>query len=86
LNPEPGQSKNARIRWQCRRGTRELDHLLQTWFELSYAAASETQKSAFSALLELQDPELAAYLLGAASPADSQLADIVHAVRNRSST
>jgi antitoxin CptB len=80
------QSRNTQIRWQCRRGTRELDHLLLAWFESSYAAASDTQKSAFRTLLGLQDPELAAYLLGAALPADSQLADVVRAVRNRSST
>jgi succinate dehydrogenase flavin-adding protein (antitoxin of CptAB toxin-antitoxin module) len=60
--------------------------LLLAWFESSYATASDKRKSAFRALLELQDPELVAYLLGAASPADSQLADVVHAVRNRPST
>lgn len=79
------QSSDNRVRWQCRRGTRELDHLLLSWFESSYANASDTQKSAFRSLLELQDPELVAYLLGAASPADTQLADVVNAVRNRSS-
>jgi antitoxin CptB len=86
LSPEATPPKDTRIRWQCRRGTRELDHLLLTWFESCYAVASDTQKSAFRALLELQDPELVAYLMGATSPADSQLADVVHAVRTRSST
>jgi antitoxin CptB len=86
LSPKAPQPKDTQIRWHCRRGTRELDHLLLGWFESSYAAADDRQKSAFLALLELQDSELAAYLLGAASPADSQLADAVHAVRNRCST
>jgi antitoxin CptB len=75
----------ARIRWQCRRGTRELDQLLLGWFDAAYALASDTQKSAFRALLELQDPELIDYLLGATVPADSQLADVVVSIRNRPS-
>jgi antitoxin CptB len=86
LSPEAAQLRDTRIRWQCRRGTRELDYLLLSWFESSYAAASDAQKSAFRALLELQDPELVAYLLRNTSPADSRLADVVHAVRTRSST
>jgi antitoxin CptB len=85
LKPKAAQLEESRIRWQCRRGTRELDYLLLTWFESSYAAASDSQKTAFRALLELQDPELSAYLLGARSPADAKVADIVHAVRSRSS-
>lgn len=78
------QPVDKRLRWQCRRGTRELDQLLLNWFDSSYATASNPQKAAFRALLELQDTELAGYLLGAVSPADRQLADVVNAVRNRS--
>jgi antitoxin CptB len=76
---------DARIRWQCRRGTRELDELLLGWFDSSYASAGDAHKSAFCALLELQDPELIAYLLGGNTPADLQLADVVNAIRNRTS-
>jgi antitoxin CptB len=78
--------QDARIRWQCRRGTRELDHLLTGWFNSSYATASDAHKSAFCALLELQDPDLIAYLLGAATPRDAHMADVVNSIRNRTAT
>ena len=71
---------DARIRWQCRRGTRELDHLLLGWFDTHYARAGERQKSAFHALLELQDPELIEYLIQGAKPASPELADVVNAI------
>jgi antitoxin CptB len=74
---------DARIRWQCRRGTRELDHLLLGWFDTCYAASVEAQKSAFRELLELQDPELIAYLLGSAKPTELHIADVVRSIRNR---
>ncbi|MDH4046754.1 MAG: succinate dehydrogenase assembly factor 2 [Gammaproteobacteria bacterium] len=75
----------SRIRWQCRRGTRELDQLLLGWFDACYETAEDSQKSAFCALLELQDPQLIAYLLGEERPADSSLADVVESIRTRTS-
>jgi succinate dehydrogenase flavin-adding protein (antitoxin of CptAB toxin-antitoxin module) len=56
---------------------------LLDWFDGDFTTASETQKSAFCALLELQDPDLIAYLLGDALPADSRMADVVSSIRNR---
>ena len=74
---------DARIRWQCRRGTRELDDLLLGWFDSFYRHASESQKSAFCRLLELQDPELMAYLLGGATPEDPETRHVVNAILGR---
>jgi antitoxin CptB len=71
---------DARIRWQCRRGTKELDQLLLGWFDTQYGRASERQKSAFHALLELQDPELIEYLIQGAKPASPELAEVVNAI------
>jgi antitoxin CptB len=71
---------DAKIRWQCRRGTRELDHLLLGWFDAGYGLASEQQKSAFHVLLELQDPELIAYLIKGEKPADPELNEVVDAI------
>jgi antitoxin CptB len=53
----------ARLRWQCRRGMRELDVLLSTWLEQHFDRVDDEQKAAFQALLELPDPDLAAYLV-----------------------
>ncbi len=73
----------SRLRWQCRRGMRELDHLLLGWFETVYAEATELQKSAFRELLALPDPVLISYLLGTEIPPEIELADVVSSILDR---
>jgi antitoxin CptB len=58
-----------RIVWRCRRGMRELDLLLLRWLEQRYEQASPAQRAQFEALLEVPDPQLAAWLLQGAAPA-----------------
>jgi len=53
----------ARLRWQCRRGMRELDELLLDYLATRFEVAPAEEKAAFEALLELPDPELLGYLL-----------------------
>lgn len=52
-----------KLRWQCRRGMRELDELLLGYLDKRYEGASDAEKDAFHALLALSDPELMSYLL-----------------------
>jgi len=59
----------SRLRWQCRRGMRELDDLLLGYLEQRYENAPDAQKLAFRALLELPDPDLVGYLLNRREPA-----------------
>jgi antitoxin CptB len=59
---------HKRLRWQCRRGMKELDQLLTRYLDGDYAVASETDKAAFHAVLELSDPELVGYLLQRREP------------------
>lgn len=70
----------SRLRWQCRRGMRELDVLLERFLDSRYDSSTEAQKSAFQALLELPDPELGLYLLQGVRPDSAQLADIVRRI------
>ncbi|MGI9200589.1 MAG: succinate dehydrogenase assembly factor 2 [Woeseiaceae bacterium] len=58
----------AQLRWQCRRGMRELDELLVRYLETTYLSVDETEKAAFRTLLTLPDPELISYLLGQQVP------------------
>ena len=53
----------SRLRWQCRRGMRELDTLLVDYLEQVYPDASDHEKASFERVLALSDPELIAYLL-----------------------
>ena len=70
----------SRVRWRCRRGLKELDVLLERFLRTGYGAASEAQKRAFAALLELPDPELAAYLFGHAIPREAQAAELAQLI------
>ena len=45
----------SKIRWRCRRGTKELDHLLLSYFEDDYQDANESERASFEAMLALQD-------------------------------
>ncbi len=58
----------SKLRWRCRRGTRELDIILQRFLDDGYAALSEADRGAFEALLDEQDPELAAWILAGDPP------------------
>ncbi|MFQ3334366.1 MAG: antitoxin CptB, partial [Woeseiaceae bacterium] len=42
---------NSKLRWQCRRGMRELDELLVSYLNEYYDESSENEKSAFHELL-----------------------------------
>ena len=70
----------ARLRWQCRRGMRELDQLLSGYLDDRYPEAPAAEKAAFAALLELPDPELAGYFLGRVEPVDPVIAAAVERI------
>ncbi len=53
----------ARLKWQCRRGTKELDFLLNSYLETGYLVADSGERELFVELLELEDDELSAVLM-----------------------
>ncbi|MDD5411090.1 MAG: succinate dehydrogenase assembly factor 2 [Methylobacter sp.] len=54
----------ARLKWQCRRGTKELDLMLKQYLETGYLHADEGEKALFVELLKLEDDELMGVLMG----------------------
>lgn len=67
--------QKSRLKWQCRRGMRELDELLLDYLDHSFDEASDDEKAAFQTLLDLSDPELMTYLLRNEEPrADIRIA------------
>lgn len=74
-------AKNARLRWRCRRGMRELDALLLTFFDRSAARMADEEIAAFERVLELPDPVLHSYLLGRSAPEDAAIAKLVDRIR-----
>jgi len=72
-----------RLRWRCRRGTRELDQLLGWWLENRYADAPGELRNGFAALLEQQDPQLWDWLVGLGAPADAVQAGVIDEIRTQ---
>ncbi|MDD1638308.1 MAG: succinate dehydrogenase assembly factor 2 [Methylococcaceae bacterium] len=71
----------ARLRWQCRRGTKELDLLLQRYLETRYLPADGEEKALFIKLLELEDDELLAVLMGDLEVEAGELKLLVEKIR-----
>jgi antitoxin CptB len=66
-----------RLRWQCRRGMLELDHLLDRFLDLGYRESSPAQRLAFVRLLGEQDQRLSDWFMSRAEPPDAELRDLV---------
>jgi antitoxin CptB len=72
--PHPGE-----LLWRCRRGMKELDVLLERYVGRR-GSWPEAERRAFARLLDLADPQLAAYLFGHEHPADPELAGLVRSI------
>ena len=67
----------SKLRWRCRRGMKELDILLLRYLECYYDNASPREQGIFAEILELQDPQLYAFITGRERPPDGAFADVV---------
>ncbi|MDO9424042.1 MAG: succinate dehydrogenase assembly factor 2 [Methylobacter sp.] len=54
----------ARLKWQCRRGAKELDFLLNRYLETGYLVADKAERELFVELLGLEDDMLVGVLMG----------------------
>ncbi len=71
----------ARLRWRCRRGTRELDALLTWYLAQHFPQADANEQGAFERLLEAQDPDVYDWCMGKVSPPDAGIAAVIDAIR-----
>ncbi len=71
---------DARLRWRCRRGMKELDILLERFLKIGFMAMDGRQKVVFSDFLQLPDPQLADYLLKGVVPADEDIKTLVEQI------
>jgi antitoxin CptB len=53
----------AKLKWRCRRGTKELDYLLMAYVDSDYQQATDDEVACFVELLTLQDTQLISLLL-----------------------
>lgn len=71
----------SRLRWLCRRGTKELDLLLVRFLDHAWDSAPPETQQAFQRLLDMQDPDLYALLTGRSETDDPALTDVVERIR-----
>lgn len=67
----------ARLHWQCRRGMRELDLLMERYLHEQYVDASDDDQQSFRDLLALPDPTLFAYVTSREVPEDENMKKLV---------
>ncbi|HVA55777.1 MAG TPA: succinate dehydrogenase assembly factor 2 [Gammaproteobacteria bacterium] len=77
-------SELSRLRWQCRRGMKELDVLLESYLNDKFNQALPAEQLAFAGLLELPDPTLMAYIVGRASPEAEEQRRVIDVLRRAS--
>ncbi|ASF45948.1 FAD assembly factor SdhE [Methylovulum psychrotolerans] len=61
----------AKLKWQCRRGSLELDLLLQHYLDTAYLQANPEEQARFVALLQLEDEALLAVFTNQLLSADN---------------
>jgi antitoxin CptB len=71
----------ARLAWLCRRGTKELDLLLQTWLAQEFERSTEAEQQVFLRLLDWPDDKLGRLLLGQDSTADAEVDGLARRIR-----
>ncbi len=75
----------AKLKWLCRRGTKELDYLLLAYLDYFYDSADQDEQLLFRDLLQCQDPELIHLLLGEQKPQSAEWIRVVEKIRNNPS-
>ena len=69
-----------RLGWDCRRGMKETEVMLQPFREQCFDTLPRAQQEAFLDLLDCSDADLFAWFAGGERPAAAALADMVERV------
>jgi antitoxin CptB len=79
-------SEYNRLNWQCRRGMRELDLLLQGFLRQQRDRLDTDRQACFETLLNYPDAVLLEWLMGRQIPSDREVAQLVRNIRNSTAT
>lgn len=71
----------AKLRWRCRRGTRELDALYRWFLDHRWEKADATSKAAFARLVEAEDPVVWDWCVGRARSIDAAEQEVIDDIR-----
>ena len=70
-------NEQARLRWRCRRGMREMDILFQQFMEKYYSNLSDENKASFAALLEESDPDIMNWIMDKTTPENTNYIPLI---------
>lgn len=79
----PFTDAERQLRWQCRRGLKELDVILEPFMEEHYRDLDPELQQLFQRLLTEEDVDLLAWFMRYLHPDDAALARIVDVVLER---
>lgn len=77
------EQERARLRWLCRRGMKELDVVLEGFLRDQYEGADAVRQAAFRRVLEMEDPDLYAILMGRQQAADTECQRVIETLRQQ---
>jgi antitoxin CptB len=82
MSDEPSDisALQRKLRWQCRRGMKELDLVLVRYLDRHFMSASASERHNFVRLLESEDDQLWAWILGRSNPQDPELDALVQRI------
>lgn len=73
-------SELSRLRWKCRRGTKELDAILGAFLGKGAEDLTDAELKTFDRLLDEQDDRLMDYFYGRQRPTDGELQALVERI------
>lgn len=77
---EEFQRRRTRLSWDCRRGMKEVEILLNPFRETQFAALSRPEQETFLDLLDGDDADLFAWFTGDTRPAEPALSAMIECV------
>lgn len=80
---EAPEDKKRRLRWQCRRGIKEVEVLLVPFFEKYFDDLSASDQKGFEMFLQEQDADIFEWFTMRVKPADPKLAEMVDVILSR---
>lgn len=86
MNPseldEDAAAMLRRLRWQCRRGMKELDVVLTRYLDRRFSVASAQERQNFERLLKVEDDRLWDWVLGRAPAEDPEFHALIERLRS----
>jgi len=79
----PSSPNKQRLRWQCRRGLKEVEVLLVPFLEQHFDALDVAEQLLFAELLTHHDMALFDWFLKRSEPEDANLGKIIDVIQQR---